>query len=128
MICLPNFNQLAFDFQADIVKKISAKNPIIETVKALLDRSCHMLVDSESLQILLKFVKTSVEGMDDDDDDDSDGDEMNGTDGILSHKAKRGLMLLKVLVFLNLGMDFVTIRGVLKKLRCLVCVASVEEL
>ena len=87
------------------MKKISAKNPIIETVKALLDRSCHMLVDSESLQILLKCVKTSVEGMDDDDDDDNDDDddEMNGTDGILSHKAKRGLMLLKVQVFLNQG-------------------------
>ena len=97
MICPPNFNQLAFYFQADIVKKISAKNPIIETVKALLDRSCHMLVDSESLQILLKFVKTSIEGMDDD--YDCDDDEMNGTGGMLSHKAKRGLMLLKVQVF-----------------------------
>lgn len=80
------------DFQADIVKKISSKNPIIETVKSLLDRSCHMLVDSSSLRFLICCVKKSVEGMD----EDEDNDEMDGGGVVLTNKAKRGLMLLKV--------------------------------
>ena len=75
------------------MKKISSKNPIIETVKSLLDRSCHMLVDSRSLSVLLSCVKQSIEGMDEDDEDD---DEMDGSGPTLSNKAKRGLVLLKV--------------------------------
>ena len=81
------------------MKKISSKNPIIETVKSLLDRSCHMLVDSRSLNILLSCVKQSIEGMDEDDKDDDD-DEMDGSCPTLSNKAKRGLILLKVCAFL----------------------------
>ena len=77
------------------MKKISSKNPIIETVKSLLDRSCHMLVDAHSLQVLLSCVKKSIEGMDEDDNDDDD-DGMEEAGPFFSKKAERGLMLLKV--------------------------------
>eukprot|EP00794_Sanderia_malayensis_P007436 gene7436-8258_t len=79
---------------AEIVK-MNLKNPVIVTVKAMLDRTCHMLVDSQSLLILLKHVKKSIDGMDDDDDD---YDEDQSEDEVqLSQKAKRGLLLLKCL-------------------------------
>ena len=51
-----------------------------------------MLVDSQSLSVLLSCVKKSVAGMDEDEED----DEMDGSGAALSNKAKRGLMLLKV--------------------------------
>ena len=75
------------------MKKISSKNPIIETVKALLDRSCHMLIDSRSLLILLQHVKTCIDGMDDEDED----EDVTNSETTLSHKAKRGLLLIKVI-------------------------------
>ena len=75
--------------------KISAKNPIIETVKALLDRSSPMLIDAQSIKALFQSVKKSVEGMDDNDDEEND-DEMCGDEVVLSKRAKRGLLLLQV--------------------------------
>ena len=51
-----------------------------------------MLVDSQSLSVLLNCVKKSVEGMDEDDED----DDMDSSGVLLSNKAKRGLMLLQV--------------------------------
>ena len=75
------------------MKKITTKNPIIETVRALLDRGCHMLIDSQSLLCLLKLVKNAVDGFDDDEDDD---DANNEASEKLSLKAKRGMLLIKV--------------------------------
>ncbi|XP_065058072.1 sister chromatid cohesion protein PDS5 homolog B-like isoform X1 [Rhopilema esculentum] len=81
---------------SEIVMKISAKNPIIETVKALLDRSSPMLIDAHSIKALFQSVKKSVEGMDDNDDEEND-DEMCGDEIVLSKRAKRGLLLLQSL-------------------------------
>ena len=74
----------------DIVKKITPKSPLIETVKAVLDRACPMLLDKPSFCTLLKYVKNLIDGISFTDQDDScDEEELLG-------KAKTALKLVKV--------------------------------
>lgn len=73
----------------EIVKKISGKNPIIETVKNLLDRACPMLVDQTSFVALMLKIKNYFEGLVDDEDDDLTEFEINV-------KGKKVLKLVKV--------------------------------
>ncbi|XP_066923364.1 sister chromatid cohesion protein PDS5 homolog B-like [Clytia hemisphaerica] len=76
---------------SEIVKKLSGKHPIIDTVKCLLDRACPMLVDQTSFVSLIRKMKNYFEGMADDEDDDLSEDE-------LALKAKKCLKLIQVLV------------------------------
>lgn len=75
---------------SDIVKKLSSKNVIIDTVKALLDRACPMLVDKTSFIHLLKKIQKYFEGYADDEDE-----ELTETE--LTEKGKKVLKLIEVL-------------------------------
>lgn len=75
----------------ELIKKLTSKNPILDTVKSLLDRACPMLIDSPSFVILLKHIKKYIDLLGDDDDDDND-DEYE-----LMMKGKAGLKLIQIL-------------------------------
>ena len=77
----------------EIIKKITGKNPIIETVKSLLDRVCPMLVDQTSFVALMLKIKNYFEGLVDDEDDDLTEFEVNV-------KGKKVLKLIKVGIIL----------------------------
>lgn len=80
----------------ELIKKLTSKNPILDTVKSLLDRACPMLIDSPSFVILLKHIKKYIDLLGDDDDDDND-DEYE-----LMMKGKAGLKLIQVINQLHL--------------------------
>ena len=42
---------------SEVIKTVTSKSPLIETVKALLDRSCGMMIDAQSFIHLLKNIK-----------------------------------------------------------------------
>ena len=71
----------------EIIKTITGKNPILETVKALLDRACPMIIDSSSFTYLLKNIKDYI---------DEYGDEAEEDDADISMKGKCGLKLVEV--------------------------------
>jgi sister-chromatid-cohesion protein PDS5 len=77
---------------AEIMKMInSSKAPILETISALLDRSCTMMLDAGSFIHLLKTVKEYIDG-DGDEDDDVEDEEVD-----VALKGKQGLKLMEVL-------------------------------
>ena len=83
----------------EIVKKLSAKHPIIETVKSLLDRACPMLVDKSSFVALMVKIKNYFEGLADDEDDDLSEFE-------LIMKGKKVLKLVQVSTTLGRSLIF----------------------
>lgn len=79
-------------WQSDVVLKVGSKNPILETVKALLDRAAPLLVDEQCIKELFKLVKDAVEGLSDDEDDEYEWHESSGSSPV----GKTGLALLLV--------------------------------
>lgn len=77
---------------AEVVKKITSKSPLIDTVKSLLDRVCPMLVDKSSFVCLLKLIRQYFDGFGDEELD--DGEEF--TDSELMERGKIGLKLMEV--------------------------------
>ena len=76
--------------------KLGSKHPVLETLKALLDRAAPLLVDEQCIKELFKLVKDAVEGLSDDEDDEYEWHESTG----ISHVGKKGLALLLVRHFL----------------------------
>ena len=72
--------------------KVGSKNPILETLKGLLDRAAPLLVDEECIKELFKLVKDAVEGLSDEEDDEYEWHETSG----MSPVGKKGLALLLV--------------------------------
>ena len=81
-----------FIWQSDVVLKVGSKNPILETLKALLDRAAPLLVDEQCIKELFKLVKDAVEGLSDDEDDEYEWHESSGSSPV----GKTGLALLLV--------------------------------
>jgi len=81
-----------FIWQSDVVLKVGSKNPILETLKALLDRAAPLLVDEQCIKELFKLVKDAVEGLSDDGDDEYEWHESSGSSPV----GKTGLALLLV--------------------------------
>ena len=79
----------------EIIKTITDKNPILETVKSLLDRACPMIIDSSSFTHLLKNIKDYVDGYGDEDEDDDED---------ILKKGKCGLKLVEVGQFSSVKM------------------------
>ena len=79
-------------WQSDVVVKVGSKNPILETLKGLLDRAAPLLVDEECIKELFKLVKDAVEGLSDEEDDEYEWHETSG----MSPVGKKGLALLLV--------------------------------
>lgn len=93
--CLPFFltlNNGMFIWQSDVVVKVGSKNPILETLKGLLDRAAPLLVDEQCIKELFKLVKDAVEGLSDEEDDEYEWHETSG----MSPVGKKGLALLLV--------------------------------
>ena len=78
--------------QSDVVLKVGSKNPILETIKALLDRAAPLLVDEQCIKELFKLVKDAIEGLSDEEDDEYEWHESSG----ISPVGKKGLALLLV--------------------------------
>lgn len=78
--------------QSDVVLKVGSKNPVLETIKALLDRAAPLLVDEQCIKELFKLVKDAVEGLSDEEDDEYEWNERSG----VSPVGKKGLALLLV--------------------------------
>ena len=78
--------------QSDVVLKVGSKNPVLETVKGLLDRAAPLLVDEQCIKELFKLVKDAVEGLSDEEDDEYEWHESVGA----SLVGKKGLALLLV--------------------------------
>ena len=74
----------------DVMKRIPQKNPVNDTVKALLDRACPMLIDKPSFIALLKFLKQLIDGISVTDEHEDCSEEE------LLQKAKTTLKLVKV--------------------------------
>ena len=86
----------------EIMKKLTTKHPILETVRALLDRACPMMIDAPSFVVLVKEIKKLLEGFDDEADDDDTNSELssgNTPDEDSLIKAKKALLLVKVLIY-----------------------------
>ena len=81
-----------FIFQSDVVLKVGSKNPILETIKALLDRAAPLLVDEQCIKELFKLVKDAIEGLSDEEEDEYEWHENSG----MSPVGKKGLVLLLV--------------------------------
>ena len=81
-----------FIFQSDVVLKVGSKNPILETIKALLDRAAPLLVDEQCIKELFKLVKNAIEGLSDEEEDEYEWHENSG----MSPVGKKGLVLLLV--------------------------------
>lgn len=91
-LCIYKLNTSIFIWQSDVVLKVGSKNPILETLKALLDRAAPLLVDEQCIKELFKLVKDAVEGLSDDEDDEYEWHESSG----MSPVGKKGLALLLV--------------------------------
>ena len=78
-----------------MVLKVGSKNPILETIKALLDRAAPLLVDEQCIKELVKLVKNAIEGLSDEEDDEYEWHESEGTSPV----GKKGLALLLVSQF-----------------------------
>lgn len=73
--------------------KIGSKNPVLETVKGLLDRAAPLLVDEQCVKELFKLVKDAVEGLFDEEDE----DEYEWHESMqINQVGKKGLALLLV--------------------------------
>ena len=81
-----------FLFQSEVVLKVGSKNPVLETIKALLDRAAPLLVDEQCIKKLFKLVKDAVEGLSDYEDDEYEWHESSGSRPV----GKKGLDLLLV--------------------------------
>lgn len=81
-----------FLFQSDVVLKVGSKNPVLETIKALLDRAAPLLVDEQCIKNMFKLVKDAVEGLSDYEDDEYEWHESSGSRPV----GKKGLDLLLV--------------------------------
>ena len=81
-----------FLFQSDVVLKVGSKNPVLETIKALLDRAAPLLVDEQCIKKLFKLVKDAVEELSDYEDDEYEWHESSGSRPV----GKKGLDLLLV--------------------------------
>ena len=80
-----------------MVLKVGSKNPVLETVKGLLDRAAPLLVDEQCVKELFKLVKEAVEGLfDEEDDDEYEWHESMG----INQVGKKGFALLLVNNFL----------------------------
>ena len=115
MLCkeksLSNFLRIAIDNNqecpkiikavTDLMKRISQKNPISDTVKALLDRACPMLIDKPSFITLLKFLKQLIDGTSVTDKHEDCSEEE------LLQKAKSTLKLVKVRAIFELKMNMI---------------------
>lgn len=115
MLCkeksLSNFLRIAIDNNqecpkiikavTDLMKRISQKNPISDTVKALLDRACPMLIDKPSFITLLKFLKQLIDGISVTDKHEDCSEEE------LLQKAKSTLKLVKVRAIFELKMNMI---------------------
>lgn len=82
-----------FKAVSDVVLKVGSKNPVLETVKGLLDRAAPLLVDEQCIKELFKLVKDAVEGLSDEEDDEYEWHESVGA----SLVGKKGLALLLAL-------------------------------
>lgn len=82
-----------FKAVSDVVLKVGSKNPILETIKALLDRAAPLLVDEQCIKELFKLAKDAVEGLSDDEEDEYEWHESSGTSPV----GKKGLALLLAL-------------------------------
>jgi len=82
-----------FKAVSDVVLKVGSKNPILETIKALLDRAAPLLVDEQCIKELFKLVKDAIEGLSDEEDDEYEWHESSG----ISPVGKKGLALLLAL-------------------------------
>ena len=83
---------LYYFLQSDVVLKVGSKNPILETIKALLDRAAPLLVDEQCIKELFKLAKDAVEGLSDDEEDEYEWHESSGTSPV----GKKSLALLLV--------------------------------
>lgn len=115
MLCkeksLSNFLRIAIDNNqecpkiikavTDLMERISQKNPISDTVKALLDRACPMLIDKPSFITLLKFLKQLIDGISVTDKHEDCSEEE------LLQKAKSTLKLVKVRTIFELKMNMI---------------------
>lgn len=82
-----------FKAVSDVVLKVGSKNPVLETIKALLDRAAPLLVDEQCIKKLFKLVKDAVEGLSDYEDDEYEWHESSGSRPV----GKKGLDLLLAL-------------------------------
>ena len=79
-------------WQSDVVVRLGSKHPVLETLKALLDRAAPLLVDEHCIKALFKLVKDAIEGLADDEDDEYEWHESSGIKPV----GKKGLALLLV--------------------------------
>jgi len=79
-------------FQSDIVIKLGARNPILETIKALLDRASPVMVDAACVKVLLELVKNLLEGLGEDEEEASDDVDID------TQRGNKGMELLVVSV------------------------------
>ena len=79
-------------WQSDVVVRLGSKHPVLETLKALLDRAAPLLVDENCIKALFKLVKDAIEGLADDEDDEYEWHESSGIKPV----GKKGLALLLV--------------------------------
>lgn len=83
-----------FKAVSDVVLKVGSKNPVLETVKGLLDRAAPLLVDEQCVKELFKLVKEAVEGLfDEEDEDEYEWHESMG----INQVGKKGFALLLAL-------------------------------
>lgn len=79
-----------FKAVSDVVVRLGSKHPVLETLKALLDRAAPLLVDEHCIKALFKLVKDAIEGLADDEDDEYEWHESSGIKPV----GKKGLALL----------------------------------
>lgn len=79
-----------FKAVSDVVVRLGSKHPVLETLKALLDRAAPLLVDENCIKALFKLVKDAIEGLADDEDDEYEWHESSGIKPV----GKKGLALL----------------------------------
>lgn len=79
-----------FKAVSDVVVRLGSKHPVLETLKALLDRAAPLLVDEQCIKALFKLVKDAIEGLADDEDDEYEWHESSGIKPV----GKKGLALL----------------------------------
>ncbi|EDO49632.1 predicted protein [Nematostella vectensis] len=83
-----------FKAVSEFVVKLGARNPILDTMKAMLDRAAPVLVDAECIRILLTQVKNLIEGLEHDEEEEEDLDESTDSP---SNRGTKGLDLLVTL-------------------------------
>ena len=71
--------------------EVGFRNPIAETIRALVDRAAPLLVDSDAVKELMKLIKDSLDILRDEDLDSDLQDEL-----VSRSQGKKGLVLLIV--------------------------------